>query len=110
VLQLGSPNRFPQDSGPVESGHLQELATRLLRHAPDAGCHPGACRILVANFLFPDGSAFPYGIQWADDLSSHFAAQEKAIQVVNRSLLKNLLQKDQISGMLQFRARSLLAG
>jgi hypothetical protein len=82
-------------------GHLQELAFRLLRHAPDAGCHPGACRIPVANFLFPDGSAFPYGIQWADELSSHFAAQEKAIQVVNRSLVKNLLQKDQISGMLQ---------
>jgi hypothetical protein len=92
---------FPQPLPAVELGHLQELASRLLRHAPDAGCHPGACRILVTNFLFPDGSAFPYGIQWADELSSYFAAQEKAIQVVNRSLVKNLLQKDQISGMLQ---------
>src|SRR5271169_6277807 len=74
VLKLGSPNRSPQDSGPVELGHLQELASRLLRHAADAGCHPGACRILVTNFIFPDGSTFPNGIQWADELSSHFAA------------------------------------
>lgn len=100
VLKLGSPNCFQQDSGPVELGHLRELASRLLRHAPDAGCHPGACRILVTNSLFP---ALPFRMVFSGPTNSRptLPVQEKALQVVNCSLVKNLLQKDQISGMLQ---------
>jgi TonB family protein len=74
---------------------------RLLHHASDAGCHLGPCRILVTNFIFPDGSIFPNGIEWADELSFLFATQEETIQVVDRTLFKELLQKKQISAKLQ---------
>jgi Gram-negative bacterial TonB protein C-terminal len=72
-----------------------------MHHAVDAGCRPGECKILVTDFVFPDGAPFPNGIQWADDLSSLFVSQEKKIQVVGRDLFKNLLQKEQISAKLQ---------
>ena|ERR1700757_1004685 len=89
------------DSGPVEIEHLDDLASRLMHHAVDAGCRPGECKILVTDFVFPDGVTFPRGIQWADDLSSLFVNQEKKIQVVDRDLFKNLLRKEQISAKLQ---------
>jgi hypothetical protein len=101
MTQLDLPGSTKKDSGPLEIEHLENLAVRLLHHAPDAGCHPGDCRILVTNFVFPDGSLFPHGIQWADDLSGIFANQEKGIQVIDRARFKNLLEKDGISARLQ---------
>ena len=101
VLKPGPADASEKDSGPITIENLQDLASRLLHHAPDAGCHPDNCRILVTNFVSPDGSAFPNGIQWSDDLSSVFANKEKAIQVVDRTLFKNLLQTEGISAKLQ---------
>lgn len=94
---------LPSDpnSAPPEIQILPVLAARLLHNANDAGCHKSDCIVLVTNFVFPDGSTFPYGIQWADDLSALFASQEKAIKVVDRTLYKNLLQKEGISAKLQ---------
>jgi hypothetical protein len=77
------------DSGPVEIEHLDDLASRPMHHAVDAGCRPGECKILVTDFVFPDGVTFPRGIPWAGDLSSLFVNQEKKIQVVDRDLFWN---------------------
>lgn len=93
--------KFNHELNPPEIEHLQDLAVRLLRHAGEAGCHETDCIVMVTNFVFPDGSTFPYGIQWADDLSALFASGKKSIKVVDRALYKNLLQKDGISAKLQ---------
>jgi TonB family protein len=85
---------------PVEVEHLPDLVARLLHHAADAGCHKDDCKILVTDFVFPDGSTFPNGIQWADDLSSLFA-DEKSIRVVDRTPFKNFLNQERFSAKLQ---------
>jgi len=101
VLRPVPASAAASDSGPVEIEHLEDLASRLMHHAVDAGCRPGECKILVTDFVFPDGATFPNGIQWADDLASVFVSQGKKIQVVDRDLFKNLLQKERISSKLQ---------
>ena len=90
-----------RESTPPEIEDLQTLAARLLHHAADAGCHETDCIVLVTDFVFPDGSSFPHGMQWADDLSALFASQKKSIKVVDRAPYKNLLQKEGISAKLQ---------
>lgn len=87
----------PTGSGPVEIGSLNDFASRLLRHASDAGCQRASCTILVTDFVFPDGSTFPNGIWWADDLSKLFASQENKLQVVDRTVLAYFMQKENIS-------------
>jgi TonB family protein len=83
------------DAGPIEIGNLQDFAARLLHHAPDAGCL-AKCKILVTDFVFPDGSTFPNGIWWADELSRRFASPENKVQVVDRALLSYFMQKQNI--------------
>jgi TonB family protein len=106
-VRVGNPTHlnFPaiskSHSAPPEIEHLPDLAARLLRHAADADCHPGDCKILVTDFVFPDGLTFPNGIKWADDLSSLFADQQKSIQVADRILFKDFLERERISARLQ---------
>lgn len=76
--------------------HLDDLARSLLHHAPDAGCQPGKCTILVTDFVFPDGETFPNGIWWADELSRLFARQENKLQVVDRILLAYYMRKERV--------------
>ena len=101
VLRPIPSNSTTNDSGPIEIENLEVLASRLLHHAPDAGCYSAICTILVTDFVFPEGSTFPYGIKLADDLSSLFASQEKTIQVIDRSLLNDHLQKEAIFPKLE---------
>jgi hypothetical protein len=100
-IYLNFPATSKPDSTPPEIEHLPDLAARLLHHAADAGCHPGDCKILETDFVFPDGSTFPNGIKWADDLSSLFADQQKSIQVADRTLFKDFLERERISARLQ---------
>lgn len=90
-----------RESTPPEIEDLQTLAARLLYHAGEAGCHETDCIVLVTNFVFPDGSTFSHGMQWADELSALFASEKNAIKVVDRTLFKDLLQRDGISAKLQ---------
>jgi len=99
-LRVGSLPSKPS-SAPREIETLQDLATRLLHHADDAGCIKGDCSILVMNFVLPDGNTSRYGMQVADQLSSEMAKQEKSVQVIDRALLQNLLQRDRIPARLQ---------
>jgi len=95
VLRPIPSNSTTNDSGPIEIENLEVLASRLLHHAPDAGCHPVGCKILVTDFVFPDGSTFPNGIWWADEISKLFETQRWT--VADRTLLRDLLQKEGIS-------------
>jgi TonB family protein len=53
------------------------------------------------NFVLPDGNTSRYSMQLADELSSEIAKQEKSVQVIDRTLLQNLLQSDRIPARLQ---------
>ena len=95
------PNLSKKDTGPSEIESLQVLASRLLNHAPDAGCHPNSCKILVTDFVFPDGFTSAEVVRWADDLSSFFAADGRGIRVPDRNLLKRFLEKEPMPAELK---------
>ena len=88
-------------AAPTGAAPLQELAARLLHHADQAGCHKRDCTILVMNFVLPDGNTSRYSMQLADELSSEMAQQDKSAQVIDRSLLQGLLQRERIPSQLQ---------
>lgn len=100
------PPNSPTDSTPIEIGTLQDLATRLLRHASETGCSAGKCTILVTDFVFSDGSTFPNGVAWADELTKLFSAQGNEWQVVDRTLLSDFIQKQNIPAKLANREAS----
>ena len=95
ILHPVSPNSTTDPSS-IEIGSLSDFAARLLHHAPEAGCAAGKCTILVADFVFSDGSTFPDGIWWADELSNLFAAGESNRQAVDRSLVTYFMRKLEI--------------
>ena len=99
ILRPLPPNSHT-DSGPIEIGTLRDFAARLLHHAPDAGCAAGKCTILVTDFVFRDGSTFPNGIWWADELSKLFAIDQNKRQVVDRTLLLYFMQKENLPAKL----------
>jgi len=100
-IHLNFPVPSKIDSTPVDIEHLPDLAARLLHHAADAGCHKDDCKILVTDFVFPDGSTVPNGIQWADDLSSLFTNEETSIHVADRARFKDFLSQQGIPAKLQ---------
>jgi hypothetical protein len=99
-IRLNFPVAPKTDSAPPQIEHLPDLAARLLHHAADAACHKDACKILVIDFAFPDGTTFPNRIQWADDLSSLFAT-EQSIQVGDRTQFEDFLSQERIPPRLQ---------
>lgn len=67
---------------------LRDLAARLLKDAPQAGCLGQECKILVSNFKMPPGVNPLYGSKLADELSTQLADLRKDIQIFDRGLLK----------------------
>ena len=100
ILKVAPPNSAG-DSAPPKIEQLSDLASRLLRYTSDAGCKKNDCKILVTNFVFPDGNTSAYGNRLADDLSSLIAQLDKTIGMVDRKLLQDLLQEQRISSKLQ---------
>jgi TonB family protein len=87
-------------TGAAYSGDLHTLAARILKRAGAAKCHRGHCTILVANFIGPSGSTSRLGIQLADSLSAELAAQAHGIQIVDRSRLREFLDRERIPSNL----------
>jgi len=75
---------------------LPELATAILKYAGAASCRKNGCTILVADFVMPDGNSSLYGMQLAEELTRELASRGKKIQVIDRSLLHELLKKDRV--------------
>jgi Gram-negative bacterial TonB protein C-terminal len=100
ILKIAAPNSAGV-SAPPKIEQLSDLASRLLHYTSDAGCTRSDCKILVTNFVFPDGNTSAYGNRLADALSSLIAQQDKTIEVVNRKLFHDLLQEQRISSKLQ---------
>ncbi len=88
------PSDKPTEPETVED--LAALAGSIAEYAVVAGCQPNTCTVLVANFTTPDGNTSAYGMRLADKLASELARREYRLQVIDRSLLQNLLAKDRI--------------
>lgn len=82
-----------------QKSQLQELAARVLKHSDAAGCKK-SCSILVANFTGESGSTSEIGMALADELSSQLTAQAHAIQIVNRHVLREYLERERIASKL----------
>jgi TonB family protein len=79
---------------------VQVLASRLLKYATDAGCSATDCKLLVTNFVLPDGNSSLYGRQLADELSVEIVRQRPAIQIVERSILQSYLARERYPSTL----------
>jgi TonB-like protein len=101
LILKSAPSNSAGDSAPPKIEQLSDLASRLLHYTGDAGCQKGACKVLVTDFVFPDGTTVPNGVQWADELALLFADQKNSIQVIDRSLFKDFWEKARISAKLQ---------
>jgi len=101
LILKSTPSNSAGDSAPLKIEQLTDLASRLLHYTGDAGCQEDNCKVLVTDFVFPDGATIPNGIQWADELSLLFADQKNSIQVIDRSLFKDFWEKARISAKLQ---------
>jgi TonB family protein len=100
ILKI-APSNSVEDSAPPKIEHLSDLAFRLLHYTGDAGCQKSNCQVLVTDFVFPDGTTIPNGVQWADELSLLFADQKNSTEVIDRSLFKDFWEKAHLSAKLQ---------
>ena len=82
-----------------QQSQIQDLTTRLLKHADAAGCKK-TCSILVANFTGETGQTSPLGVQLADEVSEQLAAQAKGLQIVSRHNLQQYLERERIPSKL----------
>jgi TonB family protein len=89
----------PESNTPYR-GELHSLAGLVLKGADKAGCHPNSCTVLVANFTTPSGSTSRLGIQLADSISAELLSQGSGIQAVDRSRLRDYLERERIPSSL----------
>jgi len=95
------PTIQTQGSSAASSGPLAPFVSQFTRHAGKVGCQHSSCKILVMDFVLPNSHTSGLGIQLADMLSSQLAKGEGAYGAVDRSLLRNLLQRDRIPSRVQ---------
>jgi TonB family protein len=76
------------DSPAAGKEALRDLAARLLKDGPQAGCIGHECKILVLNFKMPPSVNSVYGSKLADDLSGQLAEMQKDVHIFDRGLLK----------------------
>ena len=89
---LTSPHRKSEPDVP----DLPALAAKLLGYAKFLGCAERNCKIFVANFALPDGNTSQFGMRLADELSREMASVQSNFQIVDRSIVQDLLIKDSI--------------
>lgn len=95
-----APAQDPQAASAPDAAYradLHALAGRILKRADKTKCHPNHCAILVANFTGPSGSTSRLGIQLADAFSAELVAQGNGIQIIDRSRLRDYLERERIS-------------
>lgn len=78
---------------------LASVASQLVQNAQKIGCRPADCKVLVTNFIFPDGKTSGFGMDLPDILSDRLA--EQSLTVIDRSLLEAVLQRERLSPKLQ---------
>jgi hypothetical protein len=70
---------------------LLSVASQFLGNKDKLGCNPDACKILVTDFVLPDGRTSALGIQSTEMLSVALSKESKSLIVLNRSLVQDFL-------------------
>ena len=96
----GSAQASAQETTPRPDAQIHEVAGRILQEAEKANCKLRSCRILVTDFVVPSGLTSQFGLQLADQFSKELASQQKGIQIIDRSTLREYLEKERISSDL----------
>lgn len=101
VFFAGSAQASPQETAaPRPDGQIHEVASRILQEAEKANCKSRSCRILVTDFVVPSGLTSQFGLQLADQFSKELASQQNGVQIIDRSTLREYLEKERISSDL----------
>src|ERR1700746_2557369 len=101
VFFAGSAKASAQETAPSRpAAQIQEVASRILQEAEKANCKSRGCRILVTDFVVPSGLTSQFGLQLADQFSKELASQQRGIQIIDRSNLREYLEKERISSDL----------
>jgi hypothetical protein len=94
------PPQAPLALTSAQQGQVRDLAARVLQKAGKADCKPRDCTILVPNFTLASGAASRLGMQLADQVSIELAAQQNAIEIIDRSRLQSFLEQERIPANL----------
>jgi len=101
VFFAGSAQARPQETAPPRpEAQIHEVAHRILQEAGKANCKSRSCRILVTDFVVSSGLTSQFGLQLADQFSKELASQQNGIHIMDRSILKEYLEKERISSDL----------
>lgn len=97
----GSAQTSAQETAPpLPEAQIHEVASRILKEARKANCKLRSCRVLVTDFVVPSGLVSQFGLQLADRFSKELAFQQNGIQIIDRSTLREYLEKERISSDL----------
>jgi hypothetical protein len=91
--------QLSEQSSPSQTPPLTYVASQIAQNAEKIGCRPPDCKVLITNFIFPDGKTSEFAMDLADELSKQMAAQ--SFSMVDRSLFVSALQRDRLSAKLQ---------
>jgi TonB family protein len=101
VFFAGSAQASAQETAPPRpEAQIHEVASRILQEAEKANCKSRTCRILVTDFVVSSGLTSQFGLQLADQFSKELASQRNGIQIIDRSTLREYLEKERISSDL----------
>jgi len=92
-----------QEASPLTSlaEPLKGFAQEILNQSHKIHCSFPGCRILVTNFVLPDGQTSKFGIQMADALAASLSVRGKSLGIVDRLEFLNFLQRQRLSSHVQ---------
>jgi hypothetical protein len=85
-----------QEPTSAQTEPLMSVVSQFLANKEKLGCNPAGCKILVTDFVLPDGRTSPFGIQSAEMLSVALAKGDKSLTVLDRSLAQDFLHEERI--------------
>ena len=101
VFFAGSARASAQETAPPRPEvQIHEVASRILQEAEKANCKSRSCRILVTDFVVSSGLTSQFGLQLADQFSKELASQQNGAHIIDRSTLREYLEKERISSDL----------
>jgi hypothetical protein len=85
-----------QEPTSAQTEQLLSVVLQFLANKERLGCNHDACKLLVTDFVLPDGRTSPFGIQSAEMLSVALSKENKSLIVLDRSLVQSFLQEERI--------------
>lgn len=86
---------------PLNNEQLASFVSWISESAPPTGCPAQKCAIVLTDFLFANGKTSQFGMQLADTLSSQLSSSAAPVHSIDRSALRNLLERDRVPAQLE---------